>query len=61
MKPYMYSEKLKVDKDIVMDFFHYYKSGEFDPSVPIKVQMRVSLPWILAVCFDRHLQMCFPK
>ena len=41
MKPYMYSEKLKVDKeDIVMDFFHYYKSGEFDPSVPIKVQMR---------------------
>ena len=41
MKPYMYSEKLKVDKeDIVVDFFHYYKSGEFDPSVPIKIQMR---------------------
>lgn len=41
MKPYMYSEKLKVDKeDIVMDFFHFYKSSEFDPSVPIKVQMR---------------------
>ena len=38
MKPYMYSEKLKVDKeDIVMDFFHFYKSSEFDPSVPIKV------------------------
>ena len=44
MKLYMYSEKLKVNKeDIVMDFFHFYKSSEFDPSVPIKVQMRGSL------------------
>ena len=41
MKPYMDSVKLKVDKeDIVMYFFHFYKSPEFDPVVPVKVQMR---------------------
>ena len=41
MKPYMHSEKLKVDKeDLVMDFFHFYKSPEFDPVIPVKIQMR---------------------
>ena len=41
MKPYMDSVKLKVDKeDIVVDFFHYYKSPKFNEVVPIKVQMR---------------------
>ena len=41
MKQYMYSEKLKVNKDdVVMDFFHFYKSSEFDPSILIKFQMR---------------------
>lgn len=41
MKPYMDSVKLIVDKeDIVMDFFHYYKSFEFDPAVPIKVKIK---------------------
>lgn len=41
MKPYMCSEKLKVDReDIVMDFFQFYKSVHFDPVIPIKVQIK---------------------
>lgn len=41
MKPYMCSEKLKVDReDIVMDFFQFYKSVHFDPVIPIKVHIK---------------------
>ncbi|XP_022780115.1 uncharacterized protein LOC111321486 isoform X1 [Stylophora pistillata] len=40
MKPYVCSEKLKVDReDTVMDFFQFYKSVHFDPVIPIKVQI----------------------
>ena len=41
MKPYTDSVKLNIDKeDIVTDFFHYYKSPEFNEVVPIKVQIK---------------------
>lgn len=41
MKPYVCSEKLKVDReDTVMDFFQFYKSVHFDPVIPIKVQIK---------------------
>ena len=41
MKPCMHSEKLEVDEeDLVRHFFHYYKSPEFDPSIPVKVRMK---------------------
>ena len=41
MKPYTDSVKLKIDReDIVMDFFHHYKSPEFNEVVPIKVQIK---------------------
>ena len=42
MKPYMHSEKLKVDEEDLIDgfFLHYYKSPEFDPSIAVKVRMK---------------------
>ncbi|PFX23510.1 hypothetical protein AWC38_SpisGene11949 [Stylophora pistillata] len=41
MKPYMCSEKLKVDReDIIMDFFQFDISVHFDPAIPIKVQSK---------------------
>ena len=41
MKSYMYSEKLKVDReDLVIDVFHFYKSQHFDPTIPVRVQMK---------------------
>ena len=37
----MCSEKLKVDKeDFIMDFFHFYKCKDFDPQIPVKVQIK---------------------
>ncbi len=41
MKSYAQAEKIKVDKeDLLMDIFHYYKSPKFDPTFPIKIQIR---------------------
>ena len=35
------AEKLKVDEeDLAVDFFQHYKTGEFDPTVPLKIQMK---------------------
>ncbi|XP_028412494.1 uncharacterized protein LOC114535330 [Dendronephthya gigantea] len=41
MNPYSTAEKVKVDReDLVMDVFHHYKDPNFNPSVPIKFQIR---------------------
>ena len=41
MKNYGSAEKSKVyEEDLAVDFFQYYKKGEFDPKVPIKIQLK---------------------
>ena len=41
MNLYLTAEKLKVHReDLVMGVFQHYKDSNFDPSVPIKFQIR---------------------
>ena len=41
MKSHALAEKVKVDReDLLMDILHYYKSPDFDPTLPIKLQVR---------------------
>ena len=40
-KPRVLAEKIKVDReDLLMDILYYYKSPDFDPTFPIKIQVR---------------------
>ena len=42
MKPYIFAEKVKIDKDdMLMDLFSIYKGPDFDPHVQLKLQIRV--------------------
>ena len=41
MKSFLSAERLRVDEeDVVLDFLQYYKSEQFDPTVPITVKFR---------------------
>ena len=51
------AEKLKLDEeDLAIDFFQHYKNGEFDPKVPIRVQLKgqpaIDSGGILRQCFS---------